>query len=55
VAFIAAPPFGVATSILVFFLFSSTTFSEVCMFVVFGVVWLRLGAALWVTREVQAA
>jgi len=41
VAFIAAPPFGVATSILVFFLFSSTTFSEVSMFVVFGVVWLR--------------
>jgi hypothetical protein len=55
VAFIAAVPVGVVTNILVFFLFSSTTFSAVCMFVVFGVVWLRLGAALWVTREVQAA
>ena len=61
VAFIAATPVAVVTSILGFFLFRATNyvffilFAWASMFVVFGVVWLKLGSALWVRREPQAA
>jgi uncharacterized membrane protein YidH (DUF202 family) len=65
VAFIAALPVGVATSILVSFqIFSSFRatnyedlylFSAGSMFEVFGVVWLMLGSELWERRDPQAA
>jgi uncharacterized membrane protein YidH (DUF202 family) len=61
VAFVAALPVSVATSILGGFLLRATNymlfylFSWPSIFVVFGVVWLMLGSALWMRREPQAA